>query len=152
MTREQKIAKVRALREQGLTVSEIAAATGIARSTVGDYLLGDEHNYKVRQQRVPPCPRCGQPMLGWQPSRPATGCGACRAADADAHAREYVRLWAEGKTLRQIAAHFGYSLGAAPRELHRLRERGYDLPFRYPKERVSNIRAGTHAYWSERAA
>lgn len=109
------------------------------------------------------CPSCGGLMAvrsGWsnkEPERPSAMCRACydaaereRVAARDA---EIARMWAEGKTLREIGEHFGWPKTQVCAELYgRLPERGNVLPHRRSPKDVAAIRAGRRRYDEGRAA
>lgn len=61
-------------------------------------------------------------------------CKACylarQAAATQPKAREFERLWNEGKTLRQIGEAMGMSRSSACGFLWKYRDAGYDLPYR----------------------
>lgn len=69
----------------------------------------------------------------------AERCQLCRREDRHERAERIERWWAEGLTLRQIAAKLEWTTNHAGVEVRKLREMGYDLPFRYTTGR----RAGT---------
>jgi transposase len=58
-------------------------------------------------------------------------CWAWREAGrVDARARKIEGWWAGGLTLREIADRLGWTKGHISHEIHRLREKGYSLPYR----------------------
>lgn len=147
MTREQKIAKARKLRAQRLTYSEIADRLGVPLSTVHRW-INPERTAPYRNGRaVDPerarlvdriynrthraeCPSCGGEMDRGT-GRKGGICATCRADEVDRRARQIERWWAEGLTLNEIADALGWSAGHVKHEFHLLREKGYDLPYRY---------------------
>lgn len=52
------------------------------------------------------------------------------------------RLWAEGKTVREIGAEIGWALSTAKVKISQLRAQGYDLPHRRTPEQVARIAGG----------
>jgi hypothetical protein len=70
-----------------------------------------------------------------------------------ARGRELEQLWAQGLSLRQIAAHFGWQgPTAAGAVIATFRAEGYELPYRRRPEAVENIRAGVHRRFADRQA
>jgi hypothetical protein len=92
-----------------------------------------------------PCAICGKLCGG---SDRATYCAGCAqvvtgriAAERAAPRRALVeRLWAEGKTVREICAELGVRYHKS--YLASWRERGYDLPYRRSAEALANVRRG----------
>lgn len=63
---------------------------------------------------------------------PADGtCLACRVAVKEAVWRELQSLWAEGRSMPEIRAAFGWTHGHLSVEMTRMRAAGWDLPHRY---------------------
>lgn len=89
-TPPEKVREVRALRERHLSVTMIAARTGVPRSTVGDIVRGEgEAIAEIR------CEHCGADIIAL-----GIGAGLRRFCDRDcwnrAHAeerREHMRRW-----------------------------------------------------------
>lgn len=73
------------------------------------------------------CPQCG----GETGRQTAGICQNCHAARVAARTARLEALWAEGRTLKEIAQEFGWSSGHLQQEMHRARERGAHLPYRY---------------------
>lgn len=103
MTRDEKIALCRRLKGEGLSVRAIAARTGIARATVGNYLLGDQHDRQIRLARGFRCPNCRQPI----PAPVDVMCGGCIADEAREKALKVERMWLAGKKFPEIARRWG---------------------------------------------
>lgn len=136
MTRAEAIARCRTLKSEGMTVSQIAERTGIARSTVGDYLLGDAHR---RERDWRPCPTCGGAM-----HKNAEHCRVCVRAQWEEQRRLVERLWNEGKTAPEIARALGWKARNLGGLLHSMRAAGYHLPYRHRHGRAfpEQIEAG----------
>lgn len=152
MTRDEKIARARELRAEGLTIREIAVRVELPRASVHDALRGIEHVRARRIARSPECPRCGRPMTGFKPGRPTRLCGHCVQAAVDARVQRFVALWAERKTLREISIEIGWTYETTCVALDYYRKRGHDLPYRHSPQAVRNIRAGIANYWDRTAA
>lgn len=82
------------------------------------------------------CIDCGE-LLGAgsaYPSNPALRCHPCSASlvakRVDDRARKIEEWWAEGLTVKQIGARLAWSTNRVGVELHKLRERGHNLPYR----------------------
>lgn len=98
---------------------------------------------RKRQYQVP-CERCGQPAggIGTQrgkhgPTRFCVPCGKAVAAEIKREAtrpqRELVeRMWAEGRSPREICEAIGYGGRAYGAKICNMRQRGYDPPPRRP--------------------
>lgn len=99
------------------------------------------------------CTRCGSSCgarTAWSNAAEAYGrrsglCGSCRAVvEAERvaeRARQIEAWWSDGLTLREIAERLGWSIGHLKVELFRLREDGYDLPYRYAMQDGQRIAA-----------
>lgn len=140
MTRDEKIALCHKLKGEGLSVREIANRTGIARATVGDFLLGDEHRHAVQDARAPKCPDCGEPMRNFHPGRPSRRCGSCVSAEATEKREQIAAMWTEGKTIPAIAEAIGTTPDTIGVEMCRMRADGWDLPYR----RIGPHQPGKH--------
>ena len=148
----EKDARAQELRAQGLTYQEIAEEMGLSsakaawcccnREKVSEENLrrrSDKQEW-ARQHRAT-CPRCGGPMaVGSGGRRRGTRqrpllCVGCRKAlrREAVVARDKIleQLWAEGKSMREIAAEFGWTKGHIAVEMNYARERGANLPYRY---------------------
>lgn len=149
MTREQKIARARVLRnaKPPLPYREIGERLGVSTGTafrwvnperVAPYRNGRAINperareldrrYKLEQRAE--CPRCSSKM-----SPRSSPCEACGADEVDRRARKIEHWWSEGLLLREIAANLNWSLGHLSGEMHRYRELGYRLPYRYTESK-----------------
>lgn len=154
MTRIEKAAEVARLRAEGWTGTRIAKHMGL--STSYTYALihdpdGSKDSKRKREKYGGACEECGT-RTSYAKNAPARFCPehahlhpnvqAHAAAQREATARRtrtIERLWAEGYTLKQIAAVFGWSMGHVAVEFHRARANGADLPYRY--------RTGKRAGW-----
>ena len=52
------------------------------------------------------------------------------------------RLWKEGKTMGQICKELDWSISLLSVQMVRMRDEGWDLPYRYDRERRKKMRAG----------
>lgn len=149
MSREQKIEKARALKAQGLSYGEVAERVGVHKKTIRRWLVPGEaerdrqtslawkHRNKgwlreydagYREAHMGECSSCGGEM---DPKWDGGICMACREEEKDRRARQIERWWGEGLRLPDIADLLGWSREHLAVEFHRLREQGYDLPYRY---------------------
>lgn len=124
MTREQKIAKAKALREQGLTYREIGERLDVTSHCAWEWLHPDRVREKNRRQNAKPqrkrakraweagqCTRCGGRVAAAK-RKEATGlCDACAKADKTQAARErterFIERRREGLLNTDIAAEEG---------------------------------------------
>lgn len=91
MTRAERYAEVKALRDRGLLLREIAERVGLAKSTVHDLLL-DPTGEKARERKrryEHPCVDCGKTV---NPNGLQRRSGRCRDC-AGAHERALSRRW-----------------------------------------------------------
>jgi transposase len=144
--------KARKLREQGLTYQAIAQRLGVGYATAYRWLnpdyaersLAASRAWKARNREhahaydraynaahKDECPLCGGEM-----ERHSERCTACRSDEADRKAKTVVRLWAEGKSMREIQEVLGWSKGHLAAMMDRYRTQGYDLPYRYDRKRA----------------
>lgn len=81
------------------------------------------------------CQDCGTALgegSAWKGRKRCVTCFEARDAErVDARARKIVAWWAAGRTLAQIRDSLDWSPERLSVEFHRLRELGYDLPYRY---------------------
>jgi hypothetical protein len=147
MTREQKIARAQRLRDEGLLLREIAEEMGLSGTRAAWRLVNPErvheqelarNAYKRQWEKEAPrgnCEDCGDELGIDSARRGHRTCRTCyelrRAEVVDERARRIVEWWAEGLTLKEIATKLGWTLGHIAQEFDRLREKGYDLPYRY---------------------
>lgn len=135
------------LRKEGLTYDEVSAGVGASLSTVyrwvnpgktAAYRNGraidperaramDREHYRKYKKGWGRCSRCNGEM-----SRDHDGgtCESCRSAAIDARAKRIEGWWAEGLLMREIAAELNWSKERIALEIHRLRGKGYNLPYR----------------------
>lgn len=149
MTREQKIARARELRAEGLTYSAVGKQLGTSYQTIRRWLDPDyaekvrqiSRAYKAQHRKAlraydreyderhkAECPECGAEV-----NRRFNGekCMACRADSRDRRARQIESWWAEGLPLKKIAERLGWTKGSLSREMYWMREVGYSLPYRH---------------------
>ncbi len=75
------------------------------------------------------CIRCGGLMgIG---VRGDGVCAKCRAVSVHEKRLMLASLWAQGRSMREIAAEFGWELHQVGPEMARMRKLGYNLPHRY---------------------
>jgi hypothetical protein len=150
LSREQKIEKAQKLRDDGLTYREIAERMGcsipVARRLVNPESLQRKYAYDkawkdrnrehvravdraYRRTVRATCTSCeGQMGIG---SKADGICLECRKDTYHLRCLRIERLWAEGKTFPELMAEFGWNEGRLSVEIHRMRDYGYDLPYRY---------------------
>ena len=68
-------------------------------------------------------------------------CASCLADQVRQRRERTVELWRDGVTLREIADQLGWTVGHLAGEIHRMRETGWDLPFRRAED-LSGRRVG----------
>jgi transposase len=153
VTRDEKIAKARELRERGWSGPRVAAELGVTKSTVYKWLDPDRAREYARRDNARPgrnaqkrewehgptarirCANCGK--LAGMNSKAAgtTLCRSCWTADAarrsDETGRKLETLWLAGKTFPEICAELGWNKGTLSVMMDRYRARGYNLPYRY---------------------
>ena len=71
-------------------------------------------------------------------------CQACEAtrkrAGRDARWHQIEKWWAEGLTFPEICARLGWAKGTLGSQLHRMREAGFDVPYRYKPGKRNSTR------------
>jgi transposase len=125
MTRDQKIAKARELREEGLSYEKIKAELGVGGSTLNEWLNADVKANRVSRRMSAVC-SCGNAM-----TPESTFCRGCRSEDAEQRRRQIEAWWAEGLAMPGIADRLGVTVGCLARDIDELRAKGYNLPYRY---------------------
>jgi transposase len=162
LTREQKIARARELREQGWSYAAIARQLGVSESTPRTWCNPEwakEQARKSNAKRGPAkrawenehdrgtCATCGEPTVA---SASRKNVRLCRDCWTEAEHREQTlrreriaALWCEGQTLTEIAAALDSTPASIGVTLAHMREDGWDLPYR---------RAGNAARFSRVAA
>lgn len=156
MTRAQKIAKAKALRAKGLSNAQIGQRFGVTESAVWKWLNPERTKEIARRSNAKPetkaakrawerehdrgvCVSCGEPTgIGAERKAAQFGfpgrCAVCRIAEENERVAErghqIEALWAEGLTIAQVAERIGMSQEVAWVEIERLREKGFDLPYR----------------------
>ena len=159
MTRAEKVAEAQRLRADGKVWQEIAASLGVSVSTTRRWVIPGENAHHLKTALAwkernrdanrtrdraycqangyDQCPRCGERKV-----KKASHCQTCRSWDHHAFASEFARLWRNGLTIKELARHFGKSMGMAARLTFVLRQEGYDLPYRYDEKHRKAIRRG----------
>lgn len=156
MTREEKVARARQLRDEGLTYAQIGTRLGVTTTTAfrranpdadersrlssldwkarnREHVRAQNREYARRRENTGTCSRCGGPRGALAQRRAAVGtCRTCLEAEWEITNEQIVRWWADGLTGEEIAARLGWKLGALRVHMHRMRARGYDLPKRPP--------------------
>lgn len=146
MTREEKIAKARELRAAGTGYQEIADSLGIGCSTAYSWINSERVAPYRNGRAIDPeraraydrvygathrseCERCG----GDRPRGNHGGglCEACIQDDVDQKGKSLEEMWANGLTIKEICSRLGWTKGHFSVEIHRFREKGYELPYRY---------------------
>lgn len=150
MTREQKVAEAKRLRSEGLIYREIGERLGVSLTVVYRWLnpisaekrrISDRayrernrakrraYDRQYKRTHKAECPQCGGKM-DRSTARRGGLCLPCHEDRVDSRARQIERWWGEGLKLKEIAAKLGWSEGHLSVEMHKLREKGYDLPYR----------------------
>jgi DNA-binding CsgD family transcriptional regulator len=134
-------AEAKRLRAEGLTWREISERMGKPRTTVQAAVTGGQRNALRRAYRRAwdrahyrgTCEHCEGPV-GRQRRDRERLCRLCWVEQerrrVHARAERIVAWWAEGRTLAEIGKRLGWSQGYVGAEMHRLRAKGYDLPYR----------------------
>jgi hypothetical protein len=133
--------QARGLRAGGWTAVEIGEQLGVSAATVAKWCavprsmrsgLGPKRpkTARLRSWDLPvDCPGCGGPM-----HKQSSHCSNCYSANrleaTEQRARVIEQRWSEDKTLAEIAHEFGWTTNRAGGEIHRLRAKGYSLPYR----------------------
>jgi DNA-binding CsgD family transcriptional regulator len=136
MTPPEWHAQAKRLRAEGLTYREIGEHLMRPRSTVEAAVSESNARrraYKRTWDREHPetCRRCGGLKGPGHRERLCRPCWLTQEQERmQPRAERIVAWWAEGRTLAEIGAHLGWSKGHVTNHLHRLRAKGYDLPYR----------------------
>jgi hypothetical protein len=169
VTREQKIAKARELRQEGLSWGAIGGQLGVSRDQARYYATravihhdrrqcsrcgadftpkhgrtkfcgqncraAAENERKRRSAQTTGralCSDCGEPLSEGSRWRRHARCFDCHASNVsrpvDTRGQQIERWWND--TIREIAGRLGWSLSHAAQEIHRLRAKGFKLPYR----------------------
>jgi len=130
-------AEAKQLRAEGLMYREIAERLGRPLSTVQDAVTGGNARRRAakraweREHYRGTCERCGG-LTGKRHREHL--CWSCWIAQEQERvhprAEQIVAWWAEGLALAEIRERLGWSKGHLSMEMHRLRAKGYDLPYR----------------------
>lgn len=143
MTLKQKARRAKRLRRDGLTIVQIAATLGVARSTASNWLCdpdGSKARARKERYRKPCADGCGRLVSGSDgrgPNAPQR-CTTCALDRLHAQQRLMgecinecvVRLWKNGKTRGEIAKIMGWTAKSASVKIINLRSAGYDIPYR----------------------
>lgn len=152
MTTAELDARARGLRAKGLTYREVGEAMGESKhqawkrcnrekvnagcrrykATHRERMREYDREYSERNRHT--CPDCGH-VFGKKSStesgRPAVGVtGRCCPGCARARRERIVAWWAEGLSMREIRQRLGWTQSHLAVEMFRMREVGYDLPYR----------------------
>ncbi len=130
-------AEAKRLRAEGLMLKEIAERLGRPRSTVHAAVTdinARRRAYKRawdREHYRGTCERCGGLTAHRHRVRLCWPCDLERRAESvHPRATRIVAWWAEGRTLAEIGERLGWSRNHLGNEMHALRAKGYDLPYR----------------------
>ena len=93
-----------------------------------------EYDRRYNDENRADCPRCGYvygkgsgtKSGGHDPRLNFSACPGC----TERRCQQIVKWWAEGRSMKEIEAELDWTHDRLSVELHRLRERGYDLPYR----------------------
>lgn len=128
MTRPERVAKAQRLRAEGKTYREIGERLGICTTTAYAYLNPAKRGQwgrKWYRRHLIECPQCGGKM------HPKSSlCAECRSEDVHRRALQIEEWWAEGLTCPEIMQRLGWSKGHISIEINRLRNCGYNPPYR----------------------
>lgn len=148
VTREQKIASARAMRDEGHHYRAIGAVLGVEGSTVYKWLHPEraaDYGYASLESRRASidraraeCPTCGQPMGGGSgfPSYQWAGCENCRLIrlrqDRDLRREQIAEMWEAGAPGPVIAEALGTTPNAITTQMAYMRRDGWKLSYRRP--------------------
>ena len=93
--------------------------------------LNDYSRRYARAHKKGRCPKCDRPT----PQRGVKSCRSCLDADQDFVWREIESLWAEGLSVKEIAASMGRSAQSVGGHLTRMRRAGRNVPRRRASSR-----------------
>lgn len=146
MTREEKIAKAKRLRDEGLTYAEIAEQLGVTASCVQKWLNPERTKEWLRHDNARPerkrvkrqwekenraeCPQCGGLMgqgTAGRSKRPEL-CRECRGEEARHKRLRYIELRGQGLTNLEIEAKLGLPFNTVGKALTEARQEGLDVP------------------------
>lgn len=145
-TRDQKIAKARELREEGLTYREIGERLGVAEHTSWSWLNPEARraidrrvnakrtkakNEWARENRAA-CPKCGKPMgpgTKGRRTRVPKRCRTCLKQESREHTERFIALRERGLLNPQIAEREGVPVATVAVALSRAeRDHGLAVP------------------------
>ena len=162
MTRDEKIAEARRMRDEGATLVVIAEALGYRSVSAAWRLLNPEAHRAIEAKRGPAkrawenehdhgrCP-CGAQMGVGTARRGAKLCCACRdevrSVERAMREERIAAMWADGLTLRQIAVALGSTPAAINVAIVQMRANGWDVPRRHnwTPEGLERVRAARRA-------
>lgn len=101
------------------------------RELKGEEIRAYQRAYTRRPERRAICTRCHEPAGIDSLETMTTICERCRRVMFEELAQKIVKLWAEGKSLKEIAVAIGRPGKQVGPLMAKLRKRGYDLPYRY---------------------
>jgi hypothetical protein len=132
-------AEAKRLRAEGWGWREIGWCMDRPISTVQSAVTGENARRRAakqaweREHYKGTCERCGGLTGKRNRGRLCWSCDVERRAEpVHARAEQIVAWWAEGLSLIEIAGLLGWSKGHLGHEIHQLRAKGYDLPYRRP--------------------
>lgn len=160
---EARMSQARELRERtGCGPRKIMAATGLTERQARLICYGERERKTIQRDNAnrrkakrewerewlktarAVCPGCGGPC-GAGSSKPSVTvelCSACRSRQRNERCERIVAWWAEGLSLREIARRLGWTTNHVNAEFGRMRNEGFDLPYRRTPEQVARIREG----------
>lgn len=168
MTRDEKISEARRLSAAGLSYGEIGRRLDQSRSCIAKWLNPERtrewnrrgNSGRARQDRknqwtrgarkdpsyLKPCPECGKPTSAfvWAVNEPAK-CWGCIQGEKETRWVRIEEMWAEGRTMRQIAEQLGVSMDWIKADFGKMRKAGRNLPHRRTPEQCARIRNGRWA-------
>lgn len=109
------------------------------RKRTPEFRAAEREYNKTSVVRTGLCAICGG-LKGSQCKRYEI-CRACVVRGKEAKREEIQQLWLSGASLRQIRAELGITRGYLAVEIHRMREEGWDLPYRYAKRNGVRVAA-----------
>jgi hypothetical protein len=139
---EAKVARAQALRDEGLTFSQIAAELGLTDGSIAWRYVNPAkrrerdrryaHEYDRRPDRRGSCEECGGPLgIGAKDRGRAHRCKECIVYAAELTRAKIVRLWQAGASQAEIAHEVGAaSVNSMGVRIVQMRQAGYDLPYR----------------------
>lgn len=130
--RGEKRRRILSLRGRGYSYAEIAQRVGMTRSAVWKVCNPEATQAMNTRDNAKRLHECSTDGCANQTRR--DHCIDCEIAKSKAEAvvgPELVRLWAEGKLVREIAVEMAYSVAGVCSRIDTYRRLGYDLPHRH---------------------